>query len=363
MVSKHLTQNCLHISDPDAIDRLHALFTTTEKLEISKSKYMKSEEEVMKFLMSGDNIYKPIFLHKALKYDPVKHKNLLTGRLIEEKLDGVGSQVVINGLDIQIYAMTKAAVSGEFSNFTDKLPHIVDELRLASLDNGIYQGELIANHFKDNNDNFGFVTGTLHADNALDRQVENKIKLVLYEVPSSIEPYYKRHEYLDTVFNINAFPYPLKYVSVNPIIGINDENDVVLEQRFQEIIDRAGEGVVLYDKNCLYKHSDKTCQRNKGLIKIKAADEKEVLCVEKIEGKGKFQGSLGAIICKDNEGRTFHCGSFSIDDSQRQYIYDNVETPFVCEITYYRITDSSYKLPRLTRYRPDKDMDSWNRSG
>lgn len=306
-------------------------------------------------------MYKPTFLHKALKYDPVKHKNLLVGRLIEEKLDGVGAQVVINWPDIQIYAMTKAAVSGEFSNFTRKLPHIIDEIDLANIYNGIYQGELIADHLEDNNDNFGFVTGTLHADDALERQIVNKIKLVLYEVPSSTEPYYKRHDYLDRVFNINAFPYPLKYVSVNPILGINDENNTILEDRFQEIMDRNGEGIVLYDPNCLYKHSDKACQRNKGLIKIKAADEKEVLCIEKIEGKGKFQGSLGAIICQDNDGRTFHCGSFSIDDSQRQYIYDNVEPPFVCEITYYRITDTSYKLPRLTRYRPDKDVDSWNR--
>jgi hypothetical protein len=50
MVSKYLTCNCLHISDPVAISKIHALFVKNEHTELPISKYQKSNEEVMAFL-------------------------------------------------------------------------------------------------------------------------------------------------------------------------------------------------------------------------------------------------------------------------------------------------------------------------
>jgi hypothetical protein len=48
--SKYLTENTLHITESDAIEKIHKLFTESKKSEPPKSKYQKSEEEVMKFL-------------------------------------------------------------------------------------------------------------------------------------------------------------------------------------------------------------------------------------------------------------------------------------------------------------------------
>jgi len=254
----------------------------------------------------------------------------------------------------QYSTMTKAAVSGEFSNWTDKLPHIIDELSQFDF-NGIIQGEILADHLLTTDQNFGFTTGTLHADNAVERQKENKLKLVIYDMPSYDNTYINRYNELEKMFDKVG---NLKYVSLNPILVINNNNEI--EKCFDDLVSIGKEGVIAYEMSAKYKHSLTSCQRNKGVLKIKAASEKEVLCIEKIEGIGKYTNTLGALRCVDSDGRDFHVGSFSIDDTQRQFIWDNVDVPFVCEIIYYQMTDTSYKLPRFTRYRPDKDVESWN---
>lgn len=50
MVSKYLTHNCLHITDKEALDRLHSLFLKKEVSEVPASRYQKSDEEVIEFL-------------------------------------------------------------------------------------------------------------------------------------------------------------------------------------------------------------------------------------------------------------------------------------------------------------------------
>jgi ATP-dependent DNA ligase len=322
-----------------------------------------------------DKEFSPIYLQKALKYDEEKHKKLLNGRWIQEKLDGVGAQVIFNREKIEIHAMTTAAKSGEFSNWTHKLPHLVEEFQylqyygVAGSENiftGIIQGELIADHLEPGNPNFGFVTGTLHADDAVERQSEYKIKFVAYEMPTSILPYHTRYENLQHLFNMcSSEGYNFDYISLNPILGVNDKDCNALEYHFNEIVSHGREGVVLYDPHCMYKHSNKTCQRNKGLLKIKSENETEVLCVEMLEGKetdkgGKYQGTLGAMVCKDAEGRTFNIGSFNVNDAERQRIWDTMIPPFLVEMTYFEKTKDSYKLPRFKRIRKDKGIQDWN---
>ena len=303
-------------------------------------------------------IYEPIYLHKALKYKPDKHLNLLAGRWIQLKIDGIGTQIVFNDGDVQIYAMSKAAVSGVFTNFTSKLPHLIEELKQFEFE-GILQGELIADYIPEGSDPVGYVTGILHADNGIERQKDNKLKLILYEVPSHKGSYKLRYETLLKLF-ANA-PYP-DYIRWNPILTINDRANKKLDECFAKIINDNLEGVVLYDPTCLYKHSKTACQRNKGLIKIKAENETEVLCVEMIEGKeGKFKGTLGSMECVDRFGKQFHIGSFNITDEERNRIWNELETPFLVEMYYFMETDESYKLTRYKRARPDKNIEEWNK--
>jgi len=303
--------------------------------------------------------YKPIWSQKATKINLAKPKNM-EGWWITNKYDGVGSITTLNDI-VQMYSISKAKVSGEFTEFTQKVPHIINELNRFNF-KGLLQGELIATHLPTCDENFGFVTGTLHSFDAIERQQKGDyLRYVIYDMPSHTGKYKERYSALKKLFDETP---DLQYVSLIPILGINKNNSWV--DIYNSIVDSGFEGCVLYDENNVYKHSQTNNQRNAGVIKAKAINETEVLCIEKIEGKpsdkgGKFVGSLGALKCIDSEGRSFHCGSFKISDAERQFIWDNVDVPFVCEIVYYQITDNSYKLPRFTRYRPDKDESSWNR--
>jgi hypothetical protein len=75
------------------------------------------------------------------------------------------------------------------------------------------------------------------------------------------------------------------------------------------------------------------------------------------------------VTCIDGEGRKFNIGSFSIDNTERQWIWDNLrdKLPFICEMTYFEKTDTankdsigSYKLARYIRTRLDKRIEDWN---
>lgn len=315
-------------------------------------------------------IYKPIYLQKALKYKAKSHANLLKGRWIQEKLDGVGAQILLDEKGVRIFAMSTAEKSKVFTEWTAKLPHLVEEFSLLRIYGsttdepfyGIIQGELYVDYFEPGNPNFGFVTGTLHADDALERQEVYKIKFLAYELPTDPMRYSSRYEILEILFNTCSEGYGIefKYIGLNPILGVN-RTGKELETCFNEIVSHGREGVVLYDPNCLYKHSESSCQRNKGLIKIKSETEAEVLCVEMVEGEGKYFGTLGAMICQDAEGRTFHIGSFGVNDVERFEIWSTMTPPFLVEMTYFEQTDKSYKLPRFKRVRLDKSIADWNK--
>jgi len=299
--------------------------------------------------------YKPFYAQKAKKIDLTKNTNL-EGWWITNKFDGVGSITTCNDI-AQMYSISKAKVSGEFTNFSTKVPHLIEELNSLNYQ-GYLHGEIISDNFKTNEENFGYVTGTLHADDAVERQEKSgKLKYVIYDMPSHAGTYEERYCALSDLFKNKS---NLKYVSLMPILGVNHNDSWV--SIFNSIVENGDEGCVLYNKENKYRMSDTSNLRNGGVVKCKASSEIEVLAIEKIEGQGKFKGTLGAIKCIDAEGRTFNCGSFNIDDSQRDYIWNNVEVPCVVEIIYYQRTKDSYKLPRLTRYRPDKDINSWNRS-
>lgn len=298
----------------------------------------------------------PVFCHKATLYDPENRKHVLTGRLIEEKLDGVGCQVVFNDGSVQIYGISKAKVAGEFSNFTRKIPHISSELQEFQDFEGIIQGELVTDYVPEGGDRVGYVTGILHADDGLERQKNHKLRFVAYELPSDHGNYTARYARLQYLFSGMDF----KYCSLNPILGINDSENLELEKYFNEIVNQGGEGLVLYDPLCKYKRSDVRCQRNVGLIKIKAENEGEALCLEMNEGTGKFKGTLGSLTCIDGSGREFNIGSFSIPNEQRDWIWQNMKPPFVVDMLYFMQTDGSYKLSRFKRVRPDKNISDWN---
>lgn len=294
----------------------------------------------------------PIYLQKAMKFNPKVHD--IRGFGIQRKLDGVRVQLVIDSDGkCRIYSRSKTKATGSFNEYTEKLPHIVSTAEQLDLKNTILDGEACVFKFETDQLNYAYVSGTLNmkAEKCLATQQEQElIKVVIFDVPTMDEPYRLRYKFL--MESIVDEP----RLSLNPMI-INKGDEYMVE--FNKIVNSGGEGIILYDMYAKYKHSNERCQVSKHVLKIKGVNECELLVVAKEEGLGKCSGTLGALVCKDGEGKTVRVGT-GMTDEERRYLM-TIPTPFVIEITYQEKTEDSYRHPAYYRLRLDKDADSWNK--
>jgi len=76
------------------------------------------------------------------------------------------------------------------------------------------------------------------------------------------------------------------------------------------------EGLIVRKPNGIYKPLSRAHMMK---WKPKRGDTYEV--VDYIEGIGKYAGTLGALIVRGSEGRTFHVGSFAVDDRERDRLW------------------------------------------
>jgi len=305
--------------------------------------------------------HNPVWTQKATRYIPAKHEKKIEGTWIERKVDGQSIQSIFNtGTRPKVYGNVIPAKSDYFTDYTDCVPHIIDEL--AELDfEGHLQGEIYADHLADDEANFKYL-GVLRAKNSYERQCkEGLTKYIVYDMPSHHGTYRERYAALQTIFQPHS---DFKYVSLIPILGVNHNGS--WQNVFEKLVSEGREGVVLYDPDNMYKHMSDSTGRNAGIWKIKASEAKEVCAIEKVEGEpsdkgGKHVGSLGALICIDGNGKKFRIGSFKLTDTERKDIWDNVEVPFILEMRAASETIDSYRHPVMTRIRLDKDLNSWNR--
>jgi ATP-dependent DNA ligase len=307
----------------------------------------------------------PIYLQKALKFNPEKHK--VDGWIAQPKYDGVRIQVCFTDDDPRIFSRSVVKKTGTFNEYTDKLEHIVYELCDLNwesdlcLNNQIIDGEAIAFNQGDREQNFKYVTGTLNCDEekCLARQAENeRISAVFYNLPNVPAEYSRVLEALHEIFDRYTKD-ELQFISATEYT-VCEEGSHMIE--FQKQIDAGGEGLILYNPDGRYKHSPDRCQTSKDLLKMKDINEREVAVVGMIEGTGKAAGMLGAFICQDYRGKEFNIGTGLTDADRIDFWNRREETPFIIEMMYHSETEDAYRLPVYLRDRSrDKTMDDWNR--
>jgi len=308
-------------------------------------------------------IHVPCHLQKATKFIPTKHADKLEGCFIEQKIDGQSIQTIFNN-DIRLYANSPAKKSGVFTDYTDNVPHIVNELKIINdtLSNlgfdGLHlQGEIYSDHLQTEKLNFNYTVGVLKDHHSYERQCkEGLTKYIVYDIPSAGNLSYKeRYEILQSLFRGHSF----QYISLIPILGINT-NDSWIDY-YNDIVDQGKEGVVLYEPSAPYKFSENSNGHNPSIWKIKGNGDREVCVIEKIRGKaGKYENTMGVAIAVDGNGKRARIGSFSLTDEERDYIWTNVECPFIAEMQYMSEGPTTYRHARMVRYRPDKSVDDWN---
>ena len=146
------------------------------------------------------------------------------------------------------------------------------------------------------------------ADNALNR----KILLGATFMDTSIELLTDKAPELIAAFGIYR---DLEYIRPVPILGlVNSITEV--DPIVANIWARGGEGVMLNTVSGLYE-----IKRSKQLLKVKHTEEYVLTVVDFVEGTGKYEDSLGALVV-DYKGSYVGVGS-GFTDEQRQHIWYN----------------------------------------
>jgi DNA ligase-1 len=110
----------------------------------------------------------------------------------------------------------------------------------------------------------------------------------------------------------------LTYIKSVPILGVVkniDEATPIVE----EIWARGGEGIMLNTTSGLYE-----IKRSKQLLKVKHTEEYKLPIIDVLEGTGKYEDAMGAVVVL-YKGNAVGVGSGFTDD-QRREIWDNVDS-------------------------------------
>ncbi|KAJ3415251.1 hypothetical protein HDV05_005261 [Chytridiales sp. JEL 0842] len=143
-------------------------------------------------------------------------------------------------------------------------------------------------------------------------------------------------------------------VDISPNVEIVEQTPCQSYNQMVELLKdiegKGGEGLMLRQPGSLYEG-----KRSMSLLKVKTFLDAEAIVVDYVDGKGKYNGFMGALMCKMECGKTFKIGS-GFTDLERQ------NPPALGSIVVYRFQEYTKDgIPRFPIYvgvAADKDKPS-----
>ena len=114
---------------------------------------------------------------------------------------------------------------------------------------------------------------------------------------------------------------------------------VQLDTLLNQVVEAQGEGLMLHHQDALYKTG-----RNSQLLKLKKYNDSEAKVIAHFEGKGKYQGKMGAMLVTTVDDVTFKIGT-GFTDQQRM-----TPPPIGCIITFKYFGKSQNGVPRFASF-------------
>ncbi|KXF80523.1 DNA ligase [Enterovibrio coralii] len=223
-----------------------------------------------------------IYPQLAKEYQPAKHHNW-ERFLYSEKLDGI--RAIWNGESLLTRSGNPIAAPAWF---------------LAALPNVPIEGELWSGRGQ-----FEHVMSVV-MDDEPDEKAWQSIRFMIFDLPLSPEPFADRYKKaIQLVENLSV-----EHVDYIPHFAVVSESQ--LDEKLKEINNKGGEGIMLRLKERLYVSG-----RSDGTLKMTVAQDAEAEVIGYVDGKGKHEGRMGALIVKMENGQTFKIGT-GFTDQERE---------------------------------------------
>ncbi|MBS7807534.1 DNA ligase [Variovorax sp. PCZ-1] len=159
------------------------------------------------------------------------------------------------------------------------------------------------------------------------------VKYMVFELPAGDGTFAQRNEKLQALVKQTNWP-QLQWVEQFKL-----SDDKTLQAKLKQITAQSGEGLMLHKAD-----APVTTGRSAVLLKLKPVSDAEGVVTAHIPGKGKYQGMLGALQIKTEDGHSVKIGT-GFSDEQRKN-----PPPVGSTITYsYRDTTPSGK-PRFAAF-------------
>ncbi len=166
--------------------------------------------------------------------------------------------------------------------------------------NQTFEGELWIDRGK-----FEEVSGIVRSDSD-DNLDWQKIHLMLFDMPKHSGTFAQRMEAMQELVEKSGSPY-LKVIEQSSVA-----DKKTLMKRLNEVVKNGGEGLVLRRTDSLYQAT-----RNDDLLKLKTFEDAEAKVLKIIEGQGKYQGMMGAVLVENEERIKFKIGGGFSDEVRK----------------------------------------------
>ena len=327
----------------DFADFLQPIVNRTLKLGIGKSILPKSG-------------FAPML---AKKFEDVKNLPQKTGFVITEKLDGNRCIARHDGLKWTFTSRNGKPMKVDFDMSDFPKEYVYDgeilspeQTKLSiNIHNAIVNKASDHAIFQNNNVTFNKTSGLINSMGKNKNLVYN-----IFDVMIDDTTHHQRRQIIDCI-NFSS-----KDVRILPILGYTSDIERLCDMTldYLDIVTKmGGEGLMINLADRPYEH-----KRTNGLLKVKKTYTMDMKVVDIEEGKGKYQGAIGALICEaEIDGKKYRCrvGSGLSDEERFLSAYDFIDK--IVEVAYfsesqnsgtYGTKEYSLRFPRFKKIRHDK---------